>query len=40
MIHYEVVKDKPQQLLSLTGFTAEELYCHRKLGPPSKETRL
>ena len=24
MIHYEVVKDKPQQLLSLTGFTAEE----------------
>ena len=24
MIHYEVVKDKPQQLLSLTGFTPEE----------------
>lgn len=24
MIHYEVVKDKPQQLLSLTGFTSEE----------------
>ena len=24
MIHYEVLKDKPKQLLSLTGFTPEE----------------
>ena len=25
MIRYEVLKDKPKQLLSLTGFTPEEL---------------